>query len=85
MKGNFPVSINRKHVVGLIVLFSLLIVAGGYFYYKYKTREIRLEKHGDLAAIAEMKAGQINQWRKERRSEERRVGKECRSRWSPYH
>ena len=23
--------------------------------------------------------------RKERRSEERRVGKECRSRWSPYH
>ena len=23
-------------------------------------------------------------WR-ERRSEERRVGKECRSRWSPYH
>ena len=24
-------------------------------------------------------------WRKEFRSEERRVGKECRSRWSPYH
>ena len=24
-----------------------------------------------------------NRWR--RRSEERRVGKECRSRWSPYH
>ena len=23
--------------------------------------------------------------RRERRSEERRVGKECRSRWSPYH
>ena len=23
--------------------------------------------------------------KKERRSEERRVGKECRSRWSPYH
>ena len=23
--------------------------------------------------------------RKENRSEERRVGKECRSRWSPYH
>ena len=26
----------------------------------------------------------INNWYKER-SEERRVGKECRSRWSPYH
>ena len=24
-------------------------------------------------------------WGTERRSEERRVGKECRSRWSPYH
>ena len=24
-------------------------------------------------------------WRGENRSEERRVGKECRSRWSPYH
>ena len=24
-------------------------------------------------------------WDKETRSEERRVGKECRSRWSPYH
>ena len=24
-------------------------------------------------------------WAKELRSEERRVGKECRSRWSPYH
>ena len=31
---------------------------------------------------------QMNQalvWQKEHRSEERRVGKECRSRWSPYH
>ena len=24
-------------------------------------------------------------WNEEIRSEERRVGKECRSRWSPYH
>ena len=29
--------------------------------------------------------GLENQWGKVRRSEERRVGKECRSRWSPYH
>ena len=26
---------------------------------------------------------QVSEW--EERSEERRVGKECRSRWSPYH
>src|SRR2546429_5395821 len=31
--------------------------------------------------------GSLAKWhvRRERRSEERRVGKECRSRWSPYH
>ena len=26
-----------------------------------------------------------HRWRQYARSEERRVGKECRSRWSPYH
>src|SRR5256885_8233008 len=36
-------------------------------------------EHGDAALAAE--AHLINA----RRSEERRVGKECRSRWSPYH
>ena len=28
---------------------------------------------------------EIDRWIEEFRSEERRVGKECRSRWSPYH
>src|SRR3712207_8688886 len=27
----------------------------------------------------------VKPWPKDQRSEERRVGKECRSRWSPYH
>ena len=36
----------------------------------------------NLAAIAE---DEIVQEDKMARSEERRVGKECRSRWSPYH
>jgi len=31
------------------------------------------------------KAGKIAAERTVKRSEERRVGKECRSRWSPYH
>ena len=31
------------------------------------------------------KAKTIEKWYKTTRSEERRVGKECRSRWSPYH
>ena len=36
----------------------------------------------NLASEATLRA---NMMRAERRSEERRVGKECRSRWSPYH
>ena len=31
------------------------------------------------------KSPQTDGWTKKNRSEERRVGKECRSRWSPYH
>src|SRR5206468_10760362 len=36
---------------------------------------------------AELRAGNITEddWCEIERSEERRVGKECRSRWSPYH
>ena len=48
---------------------------------------------GILALESSKEMGQrvndyIVEWRQERsrmRSEERRVGKECRSRWSPYH
>ena len=36
-------------------------------------------------ATAIKKAGISTVYRNEMRSEERRVGKECRSRWSPYH
>src|SRR2546422_11359408 len=38
-----------------------------------------------IRAIAEMAEGKKPRVRPAERSEERRVGKECRSRWSPYH
>ena len=45
-----------------------------------------------LQAMNQMMKGQLNQYEVQSamilgiaRSEERRVGKECRSRWSPYH
>ena len=39
-----------------------------------------------MQSIAQMETGSVNDWIKiAERSEERRVGKECRSRWSPYH
>src|SRR5258708_26311988 len=37
-----------------------------------------------LAAVVTLVAG-LYPWNAPQRSEERRVGKECRSRWSPYH
>src|SRR2546426_3909085 len=39
----------------------------------------------DAAARAQMHVQQLREWFSQKRSEERRVGKECRSRWSPYH
>jgi len=43
------------------------------------------KENPDLAAIMEVELRQSSKFMKEYRSEERRVGKECRSRWSPYH
>ena len=46
-----------------------------------KSKIGRIEKHvKNVEALGLKKVGQTRS-----RSEERRVGKECRSRWSPYH
>ena len=46
---------------------------------KVKANNVFTEFDGDMAAFLENAQAQVL------RSEERRVGKECRSRWSPYH
>src|SRR3989440_7176627 len=43
------------------------------------------EQLGDLQDFLEFRAKVAEAKRSALRSEERRVGKECRSRWSPYH
>ena len=68
--------------------------------FRQKARELGnlpLESHhGMMQSIADLQIGDIQQQRtswaegvgsfaEKGRSEERRVGKECRSRWSPYH
>src|SRR5256885_11639088 len=45
----------------------------------------RLTVHLEGDAAAWRRRLGIIEYRKAKRSEERRVGKECRSRWSPYH
>ena len=56
-------------------------LAGGYRAAVY----CRLSKDDDLQGESASIANQRDMLEKYCRSEERRVGKECRSRWSPYH
>ena len=50
-----------------------------------KGKEIILLKRGENGLRWQIKKPLEAKANKSRRSEERRVGKECRSRWSPYH
>ena len=45
----------------------------------------KIIKKGEIQLTTEMRRKIAERRRKQIRSEERRVGKECRSRWSPYH
>ena len=69
----------KKFVVALVAAMSLTVAGTGTVFAMDKVSTVASEKehvHGDNC-----------EWivDKEARSEERRVGKECRSRWSPYH
>ena len=50
--------------------------------HRYKERLKKLDKFSQYAMVVSDEAVKDS---KIERSEERRVGKECRSRWSPYH
>ena len=66
---------------------NYLIVEGDNFTAEFNRHNgylIRYAAHGQ-EMIEEGAALTPNFWRATTRSEERRVGKECRSRWSPYH
>ena len=59
----------------LIILLSCLLFAGSVYGWGQKGHDV-------TAYIAEC---HLTPEAAQKRSEERRVGKECRSRWSPYH
>ena len=48
-------------------------------------RQLLYEKRQSIAIVLDEYSGTADLLTKLTRSEERRVGKECRSRWSPYH
>jgi len=67
MKTNLPSKFRLKwQFIVLAVLVSVLLIIGGFIYYKYEERTIRNEKYNELKAVAELKINQIVQWRKER-------------------
>ena len=49
------------------------------------TDQVRVDKEEIYDILDQMRATIPEEIKQARRSEERRVGKECRSRWSPYH
>ena len=49
-----------------------------------KMKELFAKAYGKNSTLAN-EMGHLEIWKDPERSEERRVGKECRSRWSPYH
>ena len=70
----FDLNLMAKSILCLIVFFCLLVM-----------RSIRnaYQLPDDIDPDTMQPVGSL--LKTEKRSEERRVGKECRSRWSPYH
>ena len=66
---SFPEPTERRAEWGLMLIFAILslgIVVGGAFYYRHYERQFRAAAEHQLAAIAELKVGELAQYRKER-------------------
>jgi len=62
---NISGTIKRSYVLAFLVIIFMISIAG-YGYYLYHGQIIKNEAHNKLTAIADLKAGQIRQWRSER-------------------
>src|SRR2546426_12164776 len=65
--------------IGSVIALLFLVLGGAAI-----ARGVSITRSRTLERENRLLADEIQRMR-ERRSEERRVGKECRSRWSPYH
>jgi len=65
--------LHRRTWMAGFTIISFALIALGYGYYRHEAESIHNQKYEAIAAIAEMKAGQIVQWKKERLSDARRV------------
>ena len=81
----------NKVFIALICAFSLLLaISSGFLIKHHFDSQKQAEIYEELVEAVETQPEEIKEpmnYSEEKtfRSEERRVGKECRSRWSPYH
>ncbi|MEI8311770.1 MAG: ATP-binding protein, partial [Verrucomicrobiota bacterium] len=62
--------------VAIFILIAAILFGMGWWYYRAETDEIARDKYLFLAAIGELKAQQIEQWRNEHLSEARRMAED---------
>ena len=63
--------------VAVFVLFAVILVSLGTWYYHVDKQEITREKHEILAAIGKLKSQQVQQWQKERVAEAERAANDA--------
>ncbi len=72
-KSDISLKPARRIWTVVFVLISLAVLAGGHWYFRTEAERIRKEKFQDLAAIGELKASGIAQWRAERLGDARNL------------
>jgi 1,4-alpha-glucan branching enzyme len=60
----------------LLAVVALASAVAGYAYYRAEAERIRQEKYHELAAVAQLKAGQIIEWRIERLADAERLARD---------
>jgi hypothetical protein len=63
---NPPIFQAKRTWAAIFAVVVLGLMVGGYGLYREEAQYIRLDRYNELAAIGELKAGQIAQWREER-------------------
>jgi PAS domain S-box-containing protein len=56
----------KQPMLVLSLAVFILIISGGYFYYRYEKKIIRQEQYSNLKSIADLKINQITKWREDR-------------------
>lgn len=58
--------ISARFIVGSLILVIIMMIAGGYWFYRFQQQQIYSEKYNELAYIADLKIDQIVTWQNER-------------------